>query len=649
MKHIALILGLTLPVTLLSCVKAEAQTAKQNVEFDSIEEKIAALEAQLGANLKYEKDDDGNERWYDSKGYLIHYKDSTGYERWYDSKGNLIHEKRSYGYEEWHEYDSKGHVIHYKNSNGYEEWHDSKGNLIHDKHSTGYEAWHEYDSKGYLIHEKSSDGDETWYDSNGHEIHYKDSDGDETWYDSNGHEIHYKDSDGYEGWTEYDSKGNLIHYKDSKGYEKWYDSKGNEIHHKDSTGYEEWYDSKGYLIHHKDSKGYEEWYEYDSDGHKIHHKDSKGYEEWYEYDSKGNLIHYKNSDGYERWTEYDSKGYLIHEKSSDGDETWYDSNGHEIHEKRSDGYEEWHEYDSNGHEIHEKRSDGYEEWHEYDSNGHLIHSKDSNGDEKWYEYENVTDSDYGYDMFVYDSNGRLTFSGYGKDNVFGLFDEETSYVYDDTGNLVHTTTKFGGSGNDWYREERDYWSNGMIKNFHSESKRSETDVLFNNEGKVPLSEEYVKLEPYMCYVYVEYKNSRSFRIWCVTAEEDSMKLGKTTFDSEAFEIHYDKSGKINTVKAWHQEKEINYAFYYLLYLDISTILSREKNLEISEDNTITFKQWPPDMGGDVIHEKLLPKTDWEKYFDKNGNFTAVDLSWINKCWFKKYENDEYLRPQKNKH
>ena len=62
MKHIALILGLTLPVTLLSCVKAEAQTAKQNVELDSIEEKIAALEAKLGAILKYEKDDDGNER-----------------------------------------------------------------------------------------------------------------------------------------------------------------------------------------------------------------------------------------------------------------------------------------------------------------------------------------------------------------------------------------------------------------------------------------------------------------------------------------------------------------------------------------------------------------------------------------------------------
>ncbi|MBQ1833682.1 MAG: hypothetical protein II114_07930, partial [Treponema sp.] len=76
MKYIALILGLIMPVTLLSCAKAEAQ---------------------LGANLRYEKDDDGNERWYDSKGYLIHYKDSDGYEWWY-------------------EYDSNGHEIHHKES-----------------------------------------------------------------------------------------------------------------------------------------------------------------------------------------------------------------------------------------------------------------------------------------------------------------------------------------------------------------------------------------------------------------------------------------------------------------------------------------------------------------------------------------------------
>ena len=59
MKLATLILGLTLSVTLLSCAKAEAQTARQNVEFDSIEEKVAALEAQLGANLRYEKDDYG--------------------------------------------------------------------------------------------------------------------------------------------------------------------------------------------------------------------------------------------------------------------------------------------------------------------------------------------------------------------------------------------------------------------------------------------------------------------------------------------------------------------------------------------------------------------------------------------------------------
>ena len=107
---------------------------------------------------------------------------------------------------------------------------------------------------------------------------------------------------------------------------------------------------------------------------------------------------------------------------------------------------------------------------------------------------------------------------------------------------------------------------------------------------------------------------------------------------------------INTVKTWHQEKEINYDDGYLVSLDFPTIFSQEKNLEISEDNTITFKQWPPDIGGDAIQEELLPKTDWENYFDENGNFTADGLSWIHKDWIhEKFENDKYLRPQKNKH
>ena len=480
MKHIALILGLILPFTLLSCTRAEAQTARQNMEFDSLEEKVAALEAQLGANLRYEKDDDGNERWYDSKGNLIHEKRSYGDEKWYDSKGNLIHEKRSYGYEEWYEYDSNG-------------------NEIHEKRSDGYEEWYVYDSNGNEIHEKRSDG-------------------------------------------------------------------------------------------------YEEWYEYDSNGHKIHYKDSNG------------------------------------------DESWY-------------------EYDSNGNEIHEKRSDGYEEWYEYDSNGHKIHYKDSNGDEKWYEYENVTDSDYWYHMFVYDSNGRLTFSGYDLE-PWGGFGEETSYIYDDTRNLVQTTTDLSGNG--CCHEERDYWSNGYIKTSLSSDKHGINHYhLFNKEGKVSLTEHFEDLwGDYGRYCYVEYKNSHPFRIWDVSTQylDWGLEEPEPPLYSEAFEIHYDKSGKITTVKTWCQEKDINdikwdgddlfYAFGG--FDDYSewdgSVISLEKNLEISEDNTITFKQWPPDMGGDVIHEKLLPKTDWEEYFDENGNF----------IFLKELENEEkhpylYLRPQKNKH
>ena len=439
MKYIALILGLILPFTLLSCAKAEAQTAKQNVEFDSLEEKIAALEAQLGTNLKYEKDDDGNERWYDSK---------------------------------------------------------------------------------------------------------------------------------------------------------------------------------------------------------------------------GNLIHEKLSDGFERWHEYDSYGHLIHKKGSDEHEEWYDSNGNLIHEKGSNGYEEWHEYDSNGNEIHEKRSDVYEEWYEYDSNGHKIHYKDSNGDEEWYEYE----SDYG-DMFVYDSNGRLTFSGYDHE-PWGGFGEETSYIYDDTGNLVQTTTDLSGNG--CCQEKIDYWSNGHIKTSLSSDKHGiQHYQLFNKEGKVSLTESFEDhwIRDDGRYCYVEYKNSHPFRIWDVCTRylytQDILEEPEPPLYSEAFEIHYDKSGKITTVKTWCQEKDINDIKWdgddlfdaFGGFIDYSewdgSVISREKNLEISEDNTITFKQWPPDMGGDVIHEKLLPKTDWEEYFDENGNF----------IFLKELENEEHpyyrtclcLRPQKNKH
>ncbi|MBR6193432.1 MAG: hypothetical protein IKQ66_04630 [Treponema sp.] len=325
------------------------------------------------------------------------------------------------------------------------------------------------------------------------------------------------------------------------------------------------------------------------------------------------------------------------------------------YEKDDYGSERW--YDSNGNLIHDKSSGGYEEWYEYDSNGHLIHNKDSNGDEEWYEYENVTvtDSDYRYDMFVYDSRGNLIH----EKNLYG---DETWYEYDSTGNLVHTTDNLSGNG--CCQEKIDYWSNGHIKTSLSSDKHGiQHYQLFNKEGKVSLTESF---EDHWIgadgrYCYVEYKNSHPFRIWDVCTRylytQDILEEPEPPLYSEAFEIHYDKSGKITTVKTWCQEKDINDSIinadnYWDLLCGLGgpercwdgSVISLEKNLEISEDNTITFKQWPPDMGGDVIHEKLLPKTDWENYFDKNGNFTADGLSWIHE-----YENYEYLRPQKNKH
>ncbi len=388
MKHIALILGLTLPVTLLSCAKAEAQTAKQNVELDSLEEKVAALEAQLEANLKYEKDDDGNERWYDSKGYLIHYKDSTGYERWYDSKGNLIHEKRSYGYEAWHEYDSKGYKIHYKNSNG-------------------DEAWHEYDSKGNLIH-------------------YKDCDGDEKWYDSNGNEIHEKRSDGYEWWAEYDSDGNLILKKDSNGNVEEsiveYDSKGNLIHLKEIGRCEFLLNENGDLIY-ANTRGLGcDWWQMDG----VH----------YEYDPK-NPNHRKDlRDGSDWYFKKDAqinvpfKGVKLYE-----DGGIYTAMDTEVWKWESENLGDvWCKYDEKGRIIsfwrnYEKFS-GHE-WGapfvalggmEYDSNGRII----------YYDYgENWGDGNYSYDYY---DNGNLK-----EWNYFytpGAGSEESRYIFDIDGNCT---------------------------------------------------------------------------------------------------------------------------------------------------------------------------------------------------------------------
>lgn len=250
MKYIALILGLILPFTLLSCAKAEAQTAKQNVELDSLEEKVAALEAQLGTNLKYEKDDDGNERWYDSKGNLIHEKSSYGFEMWHDSKGNLIHDKDSDGDETW--YDSDGHKIHHKDSKGYEAWYeyDSYGNCILKKDSSGNveERILEYDSKGNLIHLKEIDGFEFLLNENGNLIYANNEGPLPLYYDCDGSlvdEVHY----------EYDPK-NPNHRKDLSDGSDWYFKKNVKIFPKGDPLASElcgdyWckYDEKGRIIY----------------------------------------------------------------------------------------------------------------------------------------------------------------------------------------------------------------------------------------------------------------------------------------------------------------------------------------------------------------------------------------------------------------
>ena len=383
MKHIALILGLTLPVTLLSCAKAEAQTAKQNVELDSLEEKVAALEAQLGANLRYEKDDDGNERWY-------------------DSKGNLIHEKRSYGYEKWYEYDSKGNLIHYKDS----------------------------------------DGDETWYehDSRGNLIHYKDSDGDETWYDSDGHKIHHKDSKGYEEWYEYDSDGNLILKKDSNGNVEEriveYDSKGNLIHLKEIDRCEFLLNENGDLIYANTSGLPCDWwqidgvhYEYDPKN-PNHRKDLRDGSDWYFKKDAQINVPFKGVRPYEDGDIYTAMDTEVWKWESENlGDVWckYDEKGRIISFWRN--YEKFSghvwgvgpfvalggmEYDSNGRII-------YYDYGENWGDGNYSYDYYDNGNLKEWNYFYTPGAGHEKSRYIFDIDGNCTF-------IF-LFSHNTNATY----------------------------------------------------------------------------------------------------------------------------------------------------------------------------------------------------------------------------
>ena len=51
--------------------------------------------------------------------FFTAYKDSDGDEKWWDGNGKLIHWKNSDGNEEWWEYDANGNLINYIKLNGY--------------------------------------------------------------------------------------------------------------------------------------------------------------------------------------------------------------------------------------------------------------------------------------------------------------------------------------------------------------------------------------------------------------------------------------------------------------------------------------------------------------------------------------------------
>lgn len=196
---------------------------------------------------------DGQERWYDyySNGRIRHIKDSDGEEKWYNEKGTLIHELSSYQ----------------------ESWCDEFGNLIHCKRASGDEYWNEYDKDGELVYQKyySYKSDSIFFQGSRISIKLPGTEF-----------MNYMDEEETSAhsssWNclEFDEKGNITHIFNDQ-YDEWFE-----------------YDRSGHLLHQYTSSGFEMKCEYDNQGNIVHIKYVYGddYDEgWIEYTGKYNQIH----------------------------------------------------------------------------------------------------------------------------------------------------------------------------------------------------------------------------------------------------------------------------------------------------------------------------------------------------------------------
>jgi hypothetical protein len=165
-------------------------TVSEQYNPDLFEEKCYIVEVNPFSNNKYTLSFNGDECWYDEKGYMIRYKRSDGYEiHFNDGLVKYIIDKD--GIEEYREYGDDNRLSHIKRSDGFEEWHE----YDYDEFD-GYLLKRKINGKIKLVRSHNIfDKIITEYDENENPIHiitgFRKK---EEWYkyDENGRKIYYK-------------------------------------------------------------------------------------------------------------------------------------------------------------------------------------------------------------------------------------------------------------------------------------------------------------------------------------------------------------------------------------------------------------------------------------------------------------------------
>ena len=217
-----------------------------------------------------------------------------------------------------------------------------------------------------------------------------------------------------------DANGNLFTYE--------YDSYGNLINETDPIGYSTLYTHDvidtptEYIALRKSIAEGEQKvttsYNYDANGNLVELIDALENSSYYEHDSYGNSINYTNFRGFSTLYSYDTHGNLIKITDALGNVTSYD-------------------YDLAGRLLSYTHARGFSTTFTYDKNDNLLNITDATG--------NVTEYTYNAEGAVAvtkDESGRETNT---TTNILGEMTslDNTSYKYDENGNLIEMTDAFG--------------------------------------------------------------------------------------------------------------------------------------------------------------------------------------------------------------